>query len=592
MRNDRWRDVHVLHVSLPEHFSRYEELLMPPTTVEPKVSLEPQQRAWLKKMAAALQIKLGGSAEDAGGNAADAALMAKCQQIKAAIVPKVKDAIAADASKRDKIKELLETAGKQEAKGSYAEAFETWKDLTTTVKEALGISATSAAPEAPTSDAATGKKGGTKTAPTGKTPTSTTPPTPPPSPSGKAPTPPVPPTPVEDKTPPKSPEQIAYEKELDEVKKLVAALNKHAHKAHIAGELTAINTELGKADTAAKAKNYTDAMKDLAKAKETAGKAKDFADKYEAYAKKRADAQFLTNAFKDALDAGVDSAGNPTYLQKQLTAITDADNLAKPPSRDYAGATTKVDGVANNLKKTINDWYVTPNTPKIQALKTGSQKTFLADQIKVIEDQFKILNANIAANDFRKALLQGPRVNGLIAASTAASSRRGNYDSQRPKTVTAIDGLKPFTALSTQMDGLNKQLKTADDQASIETRQFENAVEALTKIEGDAKALAKNGPAAETYANDRKAADQAFDALSKHKQAATQKPLLAGIKTKLDKAAELAKDPAKVATANAELKLAKQQIDNAAHVLGEVDKVSVAAGTPQTRPLARRRWLS
>ena len=174
----------------------------------------------------------------------------------------------------------------------------------------------------------------------------------------------------------------------------------------------------------------------------------------------------------------------PTTLDNQLKAITDADNLAKPPTRNYAGATAKVEGVINKLKDIVTDWYVTPNTPKIQALKTGATKTFLADQIKAIEAEMTILTSNISAKDYRKALLQGPKVDELVAGATAASSRRTKFDTQRVKTVAAIDGLKPFKALSTQMDGLNKRLKEADDQASIETRQFENAVEALKTDRG------------------------------------------------------------------------------------------------------------
>ncbi len=40
---------------------------MPPTTVEQTASLKPQQRDWLKKMAAALQVKLDGPAPQARG---------------------------------------------------------------------------------------------------------------------------------------------------------------------------------------------------------------------------------------------------------------------------------------------------------------------------------------------------------------------------------------------------------------------------------------------------------------------------------------------------------------------------------------------
>jgi hypothetical protein len=544
---------------------------MPPTTVEPKVSLDSQQREWLKKMGAALQVKVGGAAPQTTGTAADAGLAAKCQQIKAVVVPKVKDAVAADPSKTDKIKKLLEAAKAQEAKGAHAEAFDSWKELATTVKEALQ-NATPAPPSTRVATDPVPPSTGTAPTPVATAPTPpATPVTPAPAPAGPVTSPPA-------TAPAKSAEEEAYEKELDAVNKLVDALNKHAHKAHITGELASIGTELGNADTEFKAKKYADAMKALEKAKEIAGKAKEYADKYEAYAKKRADAQFLTNAFKDVLDAGLDSAGNPTYLEKQIKAITDADNLAKPPTRDYAGATTKVEGVTNNLKRVITDWYVTPNTPKIQALKTGAHSAFLAENITVIEAQMAILTAHISAQDHRKALLQGPKVDGLVDAATKASTRRGAFDTQRAKTVTAIDGLKAFKALSTQMDGFNKRLKAADDQASIVNRQFENAVECLTQIESDAKAVATNGPAAETYVNDRKVAEEAYAKLAKHKQAAAQQPLLDGIKTKLRRGDELAKDPAKVTAADAELKLAKQEIDAATKALSEADAVVDAAG--------------
>ena len=326
------------------------------------------------------------------------------------------------------------------------------------------------------------------------------------------------------KTPAKSPEVEAYEKELAELLKLVGALAKHAHKAHIQAELTTITSHRAKADIAFKKKKYADAMKALAKAKDIAGKAKGFADSYEAYAKKRAEAQFLTRAFKDVLTEG----DNKTFLDNRIKAIADADKLAKTPTRNYAAATTKVEDVSKDLKAVVTEWYVTPNTPKIQALKTGSTSAFLADQIKEIEAAFNTLNSYITAQDWRKAVLQGPRVDELVTGTTEAAPRRAAFDTQRVTTVAAIDGLKPFSALSTQMDGLNERLKAADDQASIKNRQFENGVEALKKIEDDAKTVAKNGPAADTYAKDRQDADTAYQNLDKHKQAAAQKPLLDG----------------------------------------------------------------
>ena len=157
------------------------------------------------------------------------------------------------------------------------------------------------------------------------------------------------------KAPAKSPEVEAYEKELAELLKLIGALSKHAHKAHIMAELTSITSDRAKADIAFKQKKYADAMKALAKAKELAGKAKGFADNYEAYAKKRAEALFLTNAFKDVWTEG----DGKTNLDNQIKAIADADKLAKPPTRNYASATTKVEGVSKDLKDTVTRWYVT-----------------------------------------------------------------------------------------------------------------------------------------------------------------------------------------------------------------------------------------
>lgn len=478
-------------------------------------------------------------------------LEGKCKQLQSAIAPKIKEAVAAVPDKKNEITALLQTAINLQKGGSWAEAFEALKQLVTMVKETLALTPPAAPPSAVSA------------------------PSSPSAPSVAA-------------VPAKSPEEEAYEKELKAVQQHVDDLNKHVHKAHIAGELASIGTELTTADTEFKAKKYTDAMKTLKKAKDLAGKAKEYADKYEAYAKKRAEAQFLTNAFKDLLKLGPDASGNPSYLDDRITAITDADNLASPPTRNYAGATTKIEGVVNDLKGVITKWYVTPNEPKIQTLKTGSTKVFLADQITAIEGEMNVLKANITAKDYRKALLHGPIINKMIAAATAVASRRTSFDTQRVKTVTAIDGIKKFPSLSTQMEDLNKRLKEADDQASLETRQFENATEAVTKLESDAKALTKNGAGAEAYVKDRKPVDKAYEDLSKHKQASAQKALLDGIKTKLDKAAELAKDPAKVAEANAELKLAKQEIDAAKKVLTEVDALGVVAGNASDAATAKK----
>jgi hypothetical protein len=325
-------------------------------------------------------------------------------------------------------------------------------------------------------------------------------------------------------------------------------------------------------------------MKALAKSKEIAVKAKGFADGYEAYAKKRAEAQFLTHAFKDVWTEGDDK----TDLDNLIKAIADADKLVKPPKRDYAGATTKVEDVSINLKDTVTTWYDTNLTTKIDDLKAHSTSAFLAKQITEIEAKFKTLKSYIAAQDWRKVLMQGLEVKRMVRGATEALDRRKAFDTQRKKTVAAIDKLKPFGALLTQMNGLSKRLKEADDQASIKNRQFENGVEALKKIESDANALATNGPASETYSTDRPVVHKAFEDLAKHKQAAAQKPLLDAINTKLTKADELASWHTKLAAANAELQLAKHQIDAATKVLGEVDAVNTAAGNAADATTAKK----
>ena len=66
-------------------------------------------------------------------------LQEKCRQIKAVLVPRVKEAIAADPSKQAEIVKLLEAAKQQEQQSQFAEAFETFKTLVEAVKVALGV---------------------------------------------------------------------------------------------------------------------------------------------------------------------------------------------------------------------------------------------------------------------------------------------------------------------------------------------------------------------------------------------------------------------------------------------------------------------
>ncbi len=67
----------------------------------------------------------------------DAAMEAKCKQLKAAILPRIKDAVAADPDKKEEIVRLLESASQNEKQASFGKAFEFFKDLGQKVKEAL-----------------------------------------------------------------------------------------------------------------------------------------------------------------------------------------------------------------------------------------------------------------------------------------------------------------------------------------------------------------------------------------------------------------------------------------------------------------------
>jgi hypothetical protein len=73
------------------------------------------------------------------GAKVDTAMQEKCKQIKAVIVPKVKDAIAANPSKQAQIVQLLEAAKQQEQKSLFGDAYETLKTLVEAVKDALGV---------------------------------------------------------------------------------------------------------------------------------------------------------------------------------------------------------------------------------------------------------------------------------------------------------------------------------------------------------------------------------------------------------------------------------------------------------------------
>jgi hypothetical protein len=75
----------------------------------------------------------------ADGGKVETELEEKCKQIKAVIVPRVKEAIAADPSKQSEIVRLLETAKQQESQASFGDALDTFKTLVETVKAALGV---------------------------------------------------------------------------------------------------------------------------------------------------------------------------------------------------------------------------------------------------------------------------------------------------------------------------------------------------------------------------------------------------------------------------------------------------------------------
>jgi hypothetical protein len=98
-------------------------------------------------MGAALEIQVGEPSAQAAATTpapqtaaadGDANLAAKIQQIKAVVVPKIKDAVAADPSQKEQIVRLLATASKQEKQASIGDAFKTFKSLAETVKTALG----------------------------------------------------------------------------------------------------------------------------------------------------------------------------------------------------------------------------------------------------------------------------------------------------------------------------------------------------------------------------------------------------------------------------------------------------------------------
>ena len=104
---------------------------MPPTTVEQTASLKPQQRDWLKKMAAAPQVKLDGPAPQARGtgNVAPATATltaAKSPPLVRPLAPPVQEKTPAPKSpeqvayekKRDEVKALVDALNKH-AQGAH-----------------------------------------------------------------------------------------------------------------------------------------------------------------------------------------------------------------------------------------------------------------------------------------------------------------------------------------------------------------------------------------------------------------------------------------------------------------------------------------
>lgn len=378
------------------------------------------------------------------------------------------------------------------------------------------------------------------------------------------------------------PQAKAYAVARAAVKRDIDALNKHAQKARIASEIAAATTRLGEADTQAAAKDWPKATQALNEAKTLAAAARKAGDDWVNYLRQRADAEALAFAFGSAsFDAGA-------WVRPKLVV---ADNIAKGPPLNFAGALAELKKIPDQLKpllaKTLAD-----TKAKLTAIEaTGKDsRAFAKAQVDPGRQHLTAAEKHFAAGEWSQCLQRAAAALRLLGPAARICERRDRYDAQRVKTMTALAAVRAQPALKARAEAIDKLVAQADTLAGITSLKIEEGLATLVRAEQQATTWAAIGPTIAEHVKERAAADRELGELDKHPAAAKVTAQREAIRTRLAGAKNMtvvvdgAPDPAagwanvlvEVKRARADLAAAKSLVDG----LGAAAAAEAAAAKP------------
>ena len=406
--------------------------------------------------------------------------------------------------------------------------------------------------------------------------------------------------PTQGKGPPPSPERQKYDAERAEVMKLRTALGKHPQRTHVKDQTDISDPALGAANAAAAKPDWPKAMAELAKAKKACVDGKSFADQFATVIAKRGDANVLLTAAKESGLGG---------LAKYPPKLVSADDKMKPAKRQYAQATTDLDFIINGLAPRFKKLYVDDVKPQVEALKTLDATTKVVQaEIATIEGMLAQQEAGIAGKRWRQVKLTAVLLAKRLNVAMKVSTRRAEYDVERPKADVALQTVRAHGAAVAAPVGLvEAQLKEADAMASREGMRFEDAKDLVLRIVASCAKFDQVARDAVGYTQERGALAQQLTKLRGHVAADRIKDELDVARASLDEAAKAAGDkgapgtmlllgvaPAAhdIATAKVKLGQAKESLATADRLAQGVDGVAAMekalAGKGDNLPALRK----
>lgn len=319
------------------------------------------------------------------------------------------------------------------------------------------------------------------------------------------------------------------------------ALDAHPQKAHANAEIQIAIARLGSAKSEIAKGQVAQAQILVTQAEVSAAAAKGFADKYAAFLVKYAEQVRFCNGlvknFSGWLPNNVTDAKNALAVVQLAKDKANIQRKYTEAEGDLTNATQALRNRKDEFKaKSANQWDIkilaltdklTTIVPAEQsktsahetldptAINNEHQKTL--DQLKKVPIHGESLKnitamklaieADADAGKWADARLKIELMICMVTAAEKLVTRRETYNTDRARTLTAIDGLKAYKSLLDRIMSLNNLMLRADRLATSEDMRFEDACEELADIRNTCKILVDIGKAADTYIKERAVVD-------------------------------------------------------------------------------------